>query len=92
VFNSPQSRITKPPSEYLKEMYLDGASFYLPALRCALDFWGPEKILVGSDYPYGWVGDLGRCIEIIEQLHLEEEEQAMIYEENAAKILRLDSL
>jgi aminocarboxymuconate-semialdehyde decarboxylase len=92
VFKSPQSRITKPPSEYLKEMYLDGASFYLPALRCALDFWGPEKILVGSDYPYGWVGNLSRCIEIIEQLPLEEEESAMIYEGNATKVLRLDNL
>ena len=84
VFRSPQTK-----SRYFKMMYLDGASFYKPALRCALDFWGPDKILLGSDYPYGWVDELSRCIKVMEQFDLEGNEIEMVLNRNATRILRL---
>jgi predicted TIM-barrel fold metal-dependent hydrolase len=91
LYRAAQSEIDRPPSEYLKKMYLDGASFYEPALNCALGFWGAEKILVGSDYPYGWVGDLRRCTDSIEDLGLDEGDTKKILHENAERILRLDA-
>jgi predicted TIM-barrel fold metal-dependent hydrolase len=91
IYREYQTEISKPPSEYLKKMYLDAASFFEPALRCALDFWGAEKLLVGSDYPYGWVGDLRRCTESIEDMMLDAGDNKKILHENAERILRLDA-
>lgn len=90
MFVRHQTPITKPPSEYLKKMYLDGASFYSPAWDCALDFWGSDKILMGSDYPYGWVGDYCTCVDTVETLDIGENEKNMILRENAEKLLKLN--
>jgi predicted TIM-barrel fold metal-dependent hydrolase len=72
-------------------MYLDAASFYEPALNCALDFWGAEKILVGSDYPYDWVGDLRKCTDSIEDLRLDDGDKKKILFKNSERILKLDT-
>ncbi len=89
MFGESQTKISKPPSEYLKKMYLDGASFYEPAWTCALDFWGPEMILMGSDYPYGWVGEYRRCAEIVESLNLSKSDKDLILRRNAENLLGL---
>ena len=88
IFKSVQNKITRPPSYYLKKMYLDAASFYKPALRCAIDFWGAEKLVLGSDYPYGWVGELKRCVESVEVLRLDPEELDRILSVNAEDLLK----
>jgi predicted TIM-barrel fold metal-dependent hydrolase len=52
---NPESRtkISKPPSEYFKLVYVDTAqSFYKPAIECALSLLGQDKILFGTDYPF----------------------------------------
>lgn len=90
IYRAYQTEIGRPPSEYLKMMYLDAASFFEPALNCALGFWGAEKILVGSDYPYAWVGDLRRCTDSIEDLNLDEGDTEKILHENAERILKLE--
>jgi predicted TIM-barrel fold metal-dependent hydrolase len=89
IYQAYQTEISRPPSEYLKKMYLDAASFFEPALNCALGFWGAEKILVGSDYPYGWVGDLRRCTDSIVDLNLDEGDTEKILHKNAERILKL---
>jgi predicted TIM-barrel fold metal-dependent hydrolase len=89
IFRVHQDKIKRPPSESLKKMYLDAASFFEPALNCALGFWGAEKLLVGSDYPYGWVGDLRRCTDSIEDLNLDEGDTEKILHKNAERILKL---
>ena len=89
IYHAYQTEISKPPSEYLKKMYLDAASFFEPALNCALGFWGAEKIIVGSDYPYGWVGDLRRCTDSIEDLNLNERDTEKILHKNVERILKL---
>jgi len=91
IFGSTQAELPRPPSEYLKMMYLDAASFYGPALECAYSFWGAEKIVLGSDYPYGWVGDLGRCVESVESLEMDESDRRMIMHLNAERLLNLPS-
>ena len=90
MFGKSQAKIPIPPSEYLKKIYLDGASFYSPAWKCALDFWGPDKILMGSDYPYGWVDDYRNCINMVEQLEISEQDKDLILWKNAEKLLGLE--
>jgi predicted TIM-barrel fold metal-dependent hydrolase len=83
-------KLSNPPGYYLKKMYLDTTSFYKPALDCSYDFWGPDKLLLGSDFPYGWVGELIRSVTSIEELDISEDEKEKIFYLNAEKVLKLD--
>lgn len=58
--------IPHPPTEYIRRLYLDTVSFHAPALRCALDTVGPDRIVFGSDYPHV-IGDVGGAIASIQQ-------------------------
>jgi aminocarboxymuconate-semialdehyde decarboxylase len=58
--------IERPPSDYLKRMYLDTVSFHVPALHCAIETVGADRILFGSDYPHV-IGDITGATAVIEQ-------------------------
>uniref|UniRef100_A0A831TIS3 Amidohydrolase n=1 Tax=Thermorudis peleae TaxID=1382356 RepID=A0A831TIS3_9BACT len=58
-------RIPCPPSEYIRRLYLDTVSFHEPALRCALETVGPDRIVFGSDYPHV-IGDVGSAARSVE--------------------------
>jgi aminocarboxymuconate-semialdehyde decarboxylase len=80
--------ISRPPSEFLRNMYYDTVTFYQPALNCAYDFVGTEKMLMGSDYPHV-IGDLPRAITSIRESAFTEEEKKMILGENARKLFSI---
>jgi aminocarboxymuconate-semialdehyde decarboxylase len=42
----------KPPSKYLKQIYVDTIVFTPHQLEALVKFFGAEKILLGTDYPY----------------------------------------
>jgi predicted TIM-barrel fold metal-dependent hydrolase len=42
---------SRPPSDYLREVYVDTLMFSAPALRCALEVFGPERLLFATDWP-----------------------------------------
>ena len=44
--------INRPPSEFIEHLYLDTVSFHEPALRCAVDTVGADRLVFGSDYPH----------------------------------------
>lgn len=86
---SPGSRanISKPPSKYfIKSVYVDTVSLHEPALKCAYQTLGIDRLLFGSDYPL-W--DIPSAVESIERWEISEEEKDKIYYKNAIKILRL---
>jgi aminocarboxymuconate-semialdehyde decarboxylase len=41
-----------PPSAYARHVYVDSVVFSDPALRLLCEVFGPDRILLGSDYPY----------------------------------------
>lgn len=46
--------LPRPPLDYFKRFYADTALFGAPhAVRCVLDFFGPEHVLFGTDMPLG---------------------------------------
>lgn len=45
-------RLAKPPSYYLKKIYLDTIVFTPDQLEALVKLFGVEKILLGTDYPY----------------------------------------
>ena len=83
------------PLDAFRELYADTAVFGAPhALRCAVDFFGVERMLFASDMPFDPVpGQFIRdTIADVEALGLSESERAQIYEENARKLLGVPAI
>lgn len=86
-------KLSKIPSEYYKsQVYTDTISNFLPAMKCCLDFIGPEHICLGSDY--GHRADLKSTIvrskNLVRNLGLSEEDTNKILGGNAARIYKLE--
>ncbi len=79
-----------PPSEYYRRnVYVDAISFHLPAMRCALEFLGPDHILVGTDYAHP-IGGPERIIGCVKDLGLPPGDEEKILWKNAAQLFKLD--
>ena len=78
------------PSVTARRFWYDTVSHgYVPALRCACDALGAERILLGSDYPYE-VGDVyQRCVDYIAEAGLSPEQVEAIRDRNAQALFRL---
>jgi aminocarboxymuconate-semialdehyde decarboxylase len=44
--------IKKKPTSYLEKFYFDTIAFDTQMLRHLIDRWGPDHVLLGTDYPY----------------------------------------
>jgi uncharacterized protein len=88
-------RLKQPPIAYFKMFYGDtvlGGS--APALRCGLDFFGPDHIVFASDCPFDPEGGpmfIREGIRSIEELGLSDAEKRKIYEANAERLLNSPS-
>ncbi len=83
----------KPAMAYFDRFYLDTAiGGNRAAIECAREIFGAEKILFGTDYPFG-PGDgqmrLAKYPGIVEESDLSEKEKQLVFEENAIKLLKL---
>ena len=78
----------KAPSVYLKEFYYDTVNFDPGALRLAVEFAGPRRILAGSDYPHR-IGSLRAMLDSLRRLDISDEDRAMILGGNATRLLDL---
>ncbi len=88
AFAECRQHIDRPPSEYLKTFYFDTVNFNPSALRLALDFAGPDRILAGSDYPHQ-IGSIPLMIETIRQLDAPDDVKERIFGGNASSLLGL---
>ena len=79
----------RPSSEYLKELHCDTVCFYKPALMMAYDFFGADKMLMGSDFPLP-IGDLGAAVPSIEEMDITSEEKEKILGKNVERLLGLN--
>ena len=76
------------PSAYLRRVYVDTLMFSEPALRCALEVFGPDRLLFGTDWPPVEIpAAVSRML--IDRLDVSEEERAGILGGNAAALLKL---
>ncbi len=79
--------LSEKPSFYFKRnCYYDTVAFDPGALRLALDFAGADHLLLGSDYPHQ-IGDMQRAVQVIGALPITDEQRALIYSGNAARLL-----
>jgi predicted TIM-barrel fold metal-dependent hydrolase len=78
--------ITKAPSDYLRQIYLDTVSPLPKAIRYAYDFVGPNRLLFASDHP--WV-DPTLILECVQSLNLPSADEARILGGNARDLFHL---
>ena len=88
AFPECRRHIDRPPSEYLKQFYYDTVNFNPAAVRLALDFAGPDRILAGSDYPHQ-IGSIPLMLDTIRGLDVSEDVRTRILGGNAARLLGL---
>jgi len=89
AFQECRENISKPPSQYLRQFYLDTVNFDLNALRLAINFAGADHLVAGSDYPH-LIGSLEKMVSSIRALDIPDEQKAEIYGGNAARLLHLE--
>jgi aminocarboxymuconate-semialdehyde decarboxylase len=80
--------IRRPPSTYLKRMYFDTIAFDPDMLRQMIERYGPEHVLLGTDYPY----DMGQDdpVAVVGGVRgLERAKRDLIEGGNAARLLRI---
>lgn len=85
--------LKKRPYDYFKLFYADTAvSASYAAIRCGLDFFGPEHSLFGTDCPFDpeggsmWIRD---TIAAIDRLEISEDDRAQLYAGNAIRLMEL---
>ena len=88
AFPECRAHIRRPPSAYLKEFYYDTVNFDPAAIRLAVEFAGPRRVLAGSDYPHR-IGSLRAMLESVRRLDVSADERAGILGENATRLLDL---
>jgi predicted TIM-barrel fold metal-dependent hydrolase len=85
--------LTEHPVEYFRKFYNDTAILGNPsALMCAYEFFGPDRLLFGTDVPFDpTLGDYGtgQTIKAIEQMAIPDGDKKKIFEDNARRLLRL---
>lgn len=81
-----------PDITYKTRVYPDTTSFYLPAMKCCLEWVGPGQMCIGTDYAHR-VGDPEGAIKAVkdlgDQFGLNQDEIDMILGKNLEKIFKL---
>lgn len=79
------------PSAYFARMYVDTLLYSLPALRGALELFGPEHMLFGTDWPPVEI-PAEVSLELIGQLDITDDQRDGVLGENAAGLFALSSV
>jgi aminocarboxymuconate-semialdehyde decarboxylase len=87
--NSGAARLPRKPSEYLHRMYTDTVSPHTAGVRFALEFYGADHLMYGSDYPC-W--DPVAALRIIDELDLDPVSRRQVMYDNAARFYGIDSI
>lgn len=81
------------PLDYFRMFYADTALFgALPATECGIAFFGPERVLFATDFPFDPEGGslfLRETIRVVENVSFPTETKQLIFEGNARRLLRL---
>jgi aminocarboxymuconate-semialdehyde decarboxylase len=84
--NSKKANLPKPVSAYLKRMVTDTVSPHSAGMKFAIDYYGIDNVMYGTDYPC-W--DPKPCLELIDELKLSAADKRKLFYDNARRILNL---
>jgi aminocarboxymuconate-semialdehyde decarboxylase len=86
--NGKHAGLPKPPSDYMRRMFTDTVSPHAMGIRFAIDYYGIDHVMYGTDYPC-W--DPATCLALIEEIGLSDAEKRALFVTNARRILGLPS-
>jgi aminocarboxymuconate-semialdehyde decarboxylase len=75
------------PSRYYRQLYFDTVNSHPPALRCACETFGVDRLLLGTDYPYLVGPRWEPLVRYVEEAGLSAQDTAAIYGGNAQALL-----
>jgi aminocarboxymuconate-semialdehyde decarboxylase len=84
--NARQAGIPLPPSDYLKRIFVDTVTPQALTVRTALEFYGPDKVIYGTDHPC-WSPKA--AVDVLEEAGLSAEQRTAIQSTNVGAVLDL---
>ena len=84
--NGKAAKLPHPPSTYLKRMYTDTVSPHSAGMKFAIEYYGVDHVMYGSDYPC-WMP--AAALDYFAGIGLSQADQAKILYGNARRILNL---
>jgi len=84
--NSKAAKLPKPVQDYMKRMYTDTVSPHSAGIKFAIDYYGIDHVMYGTDYPC-W--DPAPCLKLIDELKLSDTDKQKLFYDNARRILGL---
>jgi aminocarboxymuconate-semialdehyde decarboxylase len=84
--NTPRAKLPKPTSTYLKRMYTDTVSPHAAGMKFAIEYYGIDHVMYGTDYPC-W--EPATALKLIDELKLSQDDQEKLFYSNARRILGL---
>ena len=84
--NTKAAKLPQPASTYLKRMVTDTVSPHSAGIKFAIDYYGIDNVMYGTDYPC-W--DPAVCLRLIEEIPLSDADKQKLFYDNARRILGL---
>ena len=84
--NSKAAKLPKPVQDYMKRMYTDTVSPHAAGIKFAIDYYGIDHVMYGTDYPC-W--DPAPCLKLIDEIKLSAADKQKLFHDNARRILGL---
>nr|WP_250811081.1 amidohydrolase family protein [Neorhizobium tomejilense] len=84
--NSKTAGLAKPVSHYLHRMFTDTVSPHSAGQKFAIDYFGVDNVMYGTDYPC-W--DPAVCLKLLDEIEMSATTKQKIFHDNAVRILGL---
>ena len=84
--NTKAAKLPKPASHYMRQMFTDTVSPHSAGMRFAIDYYGIDHVMYGTDYPC-W--SPAECLAYIDELELSDADKQKLFFDNAKRILNL---
>jgi aminocarboxymuconate-semialdehyde decarboxylase len=84
--NTKAALLPQPMSSYIKRMYTDTVSPHVPGMKFAIEYFGIDNVMYGTDYPC-W--DPATALELLDEIALSPADKQKLFYDNARRILGL---
>ncbi|HEX3483743.1 MAG TPA: amidohydrolase family protein [Micropepsaceae bacterium] len=84
--NGKNAKLPRPPSTYIHRMYTDTVSPHSLGMKFAIDYYGIDQVMYGSDYPC-W--DPATALALIDELELSDMDREKLFVGNARRFFGL---
>ncbi|SME98890.1 aminocarboxymuconate-semialdehyde decarboxylase [Xaviernesmea oryzae] len=84
--NSKTAGLPKPVSHYLHRMFTDTVSPHSAGMKFAIEYFGADNVMYGTDYPC-W--DPAVCLKLLDEIEMTPAVKQKIFHDNAIRILGL---